>query len=107
MKEEVKNNRLYNTIHFIKMNIKKIDYIFYMAFPLIAMDIITRLFGHKIDFYNIFGFAANLFTISWTILFLSLSLYLKKKIGKYIYLTVNLFFLLMFLVNNIYYSMSN
>jgi len=107
MKEEVKNNRLYNTIHFIKMNIKKIDYIFYMAFPLIAMDIITRLFGHKIDFYNIFGFAANLFTISWTILFLSLSLYLKKKIGKYIYLTVNLFFLLMFLVNNIYYSMTN
>jgi len=107
MKKEKQNNFFYDTIKFIIVNIKQIDYIFYMSFPLIAMDFITRLFGHKIDYYFTFGTAPNLFTLSWIILFISISLLFKKKIGKYIYLTVNLFFLLMFLVNNIYYSMTN
>ena len=107
MKELKKNNIFYNTINFIMTNIKKADYLFYMAFPLIAMDLITRLFGYNIEFYEVFGTAPNLFTLAWIILFLTISVSLKKKIGKYIYLTVNLFFLIMFLVNNIYYSMTN
>ena len=117
MKKQKKHNYLYNIANFIILNVKKVNYIFYMALPLIVMDIITRLFGHNInfynilgqnkDFYNIFSFTPFFFTITYIILFLSLTLLLKKKIGKYIYLTINIIFLLVFLTNNIYYSMTN
>ena len=78
-----------------------------MILPLLSMDIITRLFGYNIDFYDITGISPNLFTISWIILFIGLSLNLKKKIGKKIYLFINIFFLIIFLINNVYYSMTN
>ena len=86
--------------------IKK-QYIFYMSFPLIAMDLITRIYGYNIDFYNITGISPNLFTLSWIFLFIGISLNTKKKIGKKIYLFTNILFLIIFLVNNIYYSMTN
>ena len=53
-----------------------------MALPLIAIDLITRTFGYNIDFYDITGISPNLFTITWIILFIGLSLNFKKKIGK-------------------------
>ena len=77
-----------------------------MILPLLSMDIITRLFGYNIDFYDITGISPNLFTISWIILFIGLSLSTKKKIGKKIYLLTNILFLIIFLVNNIYYNMT-
>ena len=96
-----------------KININKIKnfiinnkYIIFMAIPLIAMDIITRLFGSDINFYKIYRLPPNLFTISWVILFVGLSLGFKKKIGKRIYLITNIIFLLIFLTNNVYYSMT-
>jgi len=87
--------------------ILKKQYIFYMILPFIAMDLITRLFGYNIDFYEITEISPNLFTLSWIILFTGISLSLKKKIGKKIYLFTNIFFLIVFLVNNIYYSMTS
>jgi len=86
--------------------IKK-QYIFYMSFPLIAIDLITRIHGYNIDFYNITGISPNLFTLTWIFLFIGISLNTKKKIGKKIYLFTNILFLIIFLVNNIYYSMTN
>jgi len=99
--------KLFNLIKFIANFISEKKYIFYMAMPLIAMDLITRLFGYNIDFYSITGTAPNLFTICWIVFFLTLSVNFKKKIGKKIYLTINIFFLIIFLINNIYYSMTN
>ena len=96
-----------NIIKFITNFFIEKQYIFYMAFPLIAIDLITRIFGYNIDFYNITGISPNLFTISWIILFLGITLNVKKKIGKRIYLFINILFLIIFLVNNIYYSMTN
>ncbi|MBQ2873644.1 MAG: LTA synthase family protein [Bacilli bacterium] len=83
------------------------QHIFYMTLPLLAMDIITRLFGYNIDFYSIGGISPNLFTITWLILFIGLTLGTSKKIGKIIYLTINILFLIIFLVNNVYYSMTS
>ena len=82
-------------------------YIFYTSLPFITMDLITRIFGYNIDFYEINGISPNLFTLSWIILFIGISLSLKKKIGKKIYLFTNIFFLIIFLTNNIYYSMTS
>ena len=84
----------------------KYKYLLFLSLPLIAMDIITRLFGHDINFYGILSISPNLFTISWIILFIGISLGFKKKIGKYLYLFINVLFLITFLVNNVYYSMT-
>ena len=96
-----------------KININKIKnfiienkYIIFISIPLIAMDIITRLFGNDINFYKIYRLPPNLFTLSWITLFVGLSLGFKKKIGKRIYLITNIIFLLSFLTNNVYYSMT-
>ena len=84
----------------------KYKYLLFLSLPLIAMDIITRLFGHDINFYGILSISPNLFTISWIILFIGISLGFKKKIGKYLYLFINVLFLITFLVNNVYYYMT-
>ena len=84
----------------------KYRYVFILMLPFIAMDIITRIFGNDIHFYKIYRLAPNLFTISWVILFVGLTLSFKKKIGKRIYLIFSIIFLLMFLTNNVYYSMT-
>jgi len=99
--------KILTIIKFILNFLIEKQYIYYMSLPLIAMDLITRLFGYNIDFYSITGISPNLFTLTWLILFLGLSLSFKKKIGKKIYLIINIFFIIMFLVNNVYYSMTS
>ena len=86
--------------------IKDYKYIFFLALPFISMDIITRLFGRNINFYKLFSLSPNMFTITWIIFFLGLTLGFKKRIGKIIYLVINLIFLIVFLTNNVYYSMT-
>ena len=86
--------------------IYKYKYILIMTLPFIAMDITTRLFGNNINFYKIYRLAPNLFTLSWIILFIGLSLSFKKKVGKKIYLSTSILFLIIFLTNNVYYSMT-
>lgn len=101
------SERILKIFKYIINRIIESQHLFYMAIPLIAMDLITRAFGYNIDFYNIAEIAPNLFTFSWIILFLGLTISFKKKIGKKIYLFLNIFFLIMFLINNVYYSMTN
>ena len=84
----------------------KYKYILIMALPFIAMDVITRIFGNNINFYKIYRLAPNLFTLSWIILFIGLTLSFKKKVGKRIYLSISILFLIIFLTNNVYYSMT-
>ena len=98
---------LFNIIKYITNFILKYMYIFYMILPLLSMDLITRIFGYNIDFYELTGISPNLFTISYIFLFIGISLSLKKKIGKKIYLFINILFLILFLIHNIYYSMTN
>ena len=86
--------------------IEDYKYIFFLALPFISMDIITRLFGRNINFYKLFSLSPNMFTITWIVLFLGLTLGFKKRIGKIIYLVINLIFLIVFLTNNVYYSMT-
>ena len=93
-------------IDYIISFLYKYKYIFFLSLPFILMDIITRIFGHNIDFYSITKFTPNLFTITWIILFIGITLSFKKKIGKFIYLITNIIFLILFLINNVYYSMT-
>ena len=60
----------------------KYIYIIILTLPFIAMDIITRLFGKDIKFFTLFSFSPCLFTITWIILFVGITLSYKRKIGK-------------------------
>ena len=104
-----KNNlikKITNVIQKIASFLYKYKYVFILAIPFIALDLITRAFGKGIHFYKLYRIAPNIFTLSWIVLFLGLTLSLKKSIGKRIYLVFCLMFLTMFLVNNVYYSMT-
>ena len=90
----------------IKDFILKYIYILILILPFVAMDIITRLFGKGIKFYKISSLTPNLFTFTWIVLFVGLVLSYKKKIGKIIYLVIAILFLILFLTNNVYYSMT-
>ena len=93
-------------IDYIINFIYKYKYILFLSLPFIAMDIITRLFGRNISFYKLFKLTPNLFTLTWIIFFVGLTISFKKKIGKYIYLITNIIFLILFFANNVYYSMT-
>ena len=84
--------------------VKKYGYIFLIFLPLLLMDIIIRSFGNGTNLYKVWNIIPNLFTITWACLFIGISLSLKSKIGKWVYLGVNILFLIMFLTNGIYYS---
>lgn len=87
--------------------IKKYGYIFLIFLPFLLMDIIIRSFGNSTNLYKVWNIIPNLFTITWACLFIGISLSLKSKIGKSVYLGVNILFLIMFLTNGIYYSMTH
>ena len=87
--------------------VKKYGYIFLIFLPLLLMDIIIRSFGNGTNLYKVWNIIPNLFTITWACLFIGISLSLKSKIGKSVYLGVNILFLIMFLTNGIYYSMTH
>ena len=110
IKKKINKKTILKNIEKILKKVKdflyKYKYVFLLILPFLLMDIITRLLGNNISFYKIYRIAPNLFTISWIILFVGLTLSFKDKIGKIIYLFFNIIFLVLFLTNNIYYSMT-
>jgi len=94
------------SVSFIKNNLPTIVVFLWLSLPFIAMDLITRVFGLKIGFYKITNLPPNLFNLSWIILFIGLTLSLKKSIGKFIYLIIIITFTIIFFVNNVYYSIT-
>ena len=106
MKLKINKEAIVSILNKIKEFITKYNYVLILSLPFIAIDIITRIFGLNIDFYKIYKLPPNLFTLSWIILFIGLTLGFKKKIGKKIYLFFSVLSLILFLTNNVYYSMT-
>ena len=67
----IKFNSYLNKIK--KIMLKILPFIF-MALPLFTVDIITRIFGKKIDICGLGAFAPNAFTICWVVLILNFSI---------------------------------
>ena len=80
--------------------------IIFMSIPFIIIDLITRIMGHNIKFFSVYRLVPNLFTIIWITLFIGLSLCFKDKIGKVIYVCFGFISIIMFLVQNVYFSMT-
>ena len=106
-KKEVKKrtfkDKLKNIYSIIKSFIKKYYYILLLALPFILIDIFTR---YKVEFYGLLKPVPNIFTYLWIFFILSICLFSKKKIGKIIYILFFTLSLALYLVNNIYYSMT-
>ena len=83
--------------------IKKYYYVLILDIPFILIDLFTR---YKVEFYGLFKPVPNLFTILWIFLVLALSLFTKKRLGKIIYSIFFIISLVIYLVNNIYFSMT-
>ena len=90
----------------IKDNYKSYLYILWMALPFILMDVFIMMFGHAINYSNYHVMSTVFFTFTWLVLFIVFPLCFNSKIGKKIYLFFSILFLSMFLVNNVYYSMT-
>ena len=82
-------------------------HIIMLCVPFILMDVFTMLFIIKINYTNYKFYAPILFNICWIGLFVGLSLSFKKWIGKTIYILTNLLFMVIFMVNSVYYSIMN
>ena len=82
-------------------------HIIMLCVPFILMDIFTMLFITSINYTNYKIYAPILFNVCWIGLFVGLSLCFKKWIGKTIYILINLLFLTIFMVNNVYFSIMN
>lgn len=91
----------------IKLLLKNNYKIILITIPFLLTDIITRILGYKINFYSIEKLVPNLFTITWLILFLGISLSIERKKGKIMYIIFFVISFILFLVNNIYYSMTD
>ena len=91
----------------LKLLLKEYYYIIIMSIPFILIDLITRIIGIKIDFYGVHKLVPNLFTINWLILFIGISLSLKNNKGKILYTLLFIISFVLFITNNIYYSMTD
>lgn len=97
-------NKLLNKLKQIIIENKNIVF---LAIPFILIDIITRILGRKIHFFNILNPIPNLFTLVWMFLILGISINLNKKKGKITYTIFFILSLALFITNNIYYSMTD
>lgn len=78
-----------------------------LACPFILMDIIIRLFGSSISFYPIFSIVPRLFSLAYIILFVGISLNIKKKYSKPLYSILFFLFFILFFVQGVYYTTMN
>lgn len=81
-------------------------HIIYLAIPFIAMDLITRIHGYRIHFFPAYYAVPNIFTLVWIILFIGIVTSLKGIGGKILYWILFIFNFIMFLTQNIYYSLT-
>jgi len=85
----------------------KYIHLLYMTIPFFIMDLFTRYFGRKIDFFELDNMVPNLFTLIWIILILGICLSLKNRLRKFVYSGFIILSLIFFMVNNVYYSVTD
>ena len=91
----------------IKIFAQKYKHIIIIILPFILIDILTRILGYKIHFYGILRLVPILFTLSYILLGVGISLLLEKKKGKILYIILFIISFALFITNNIYYSMTD
>ena len=80
--------------------------IYFMTIPFILMDVFTYIFGNKISYSSYLVISPILFSLTWILLFVQVSLSFKKVWSKIVYSLFSFVGLFLFLLNNVYYSMT-
>ncbi len=85
--------------------LKKHKEIILVTMPLVLIYLFSTMLCLKVPYHFIKYYTPLLFTAAWLTLFLGVSLSLKKPFGKFIYIAVNLLFIIIFLTNGVYFSL--
>ena len=83
----------------------KIKETFILCIPFVLMHIFIAIISLNISYIYYNWLTPILFSISWIILFIGICLSFKQIIGKVLYVLINTIFLILYLVNGVYYSM--
>lgn len=101
-----KGKKLFNKImKYLKEHKKEIINSFILIMPFIIMDLFTRI-NNDINYYKFYKLTPNLFTTIYIILIYYITKCCKGKLGKIFYSIIFIFYFIIFIVNNIYYSMT-
>jgi len=101
--------KLVNADFFSKISkfFKEYFYILLLILPFVVIDLSTRIFSTSIGFLEFFHPVPIIFNIIWIGLFIGIVLSFKTKVSKILYLIFSILSIVIYLVNNIYYSMTN
>ena len=102
-----KKNKLINILKKAGLYISNHRQYIYPVIPFFLMDLITRLWAYKVDYYPAYYPVPNLFTILWIVLFMGIITSLKGKCSKIAYWIFFIISFALFLTNCIYYSMTS
>jgi phosphoglycerol transferase MdoB-like AlkP superfamily enzyme len=91
----------------IKKFISRYHYIIYIGLSFLILDFYLRLNNPGTGIARIISASPNLFTLSYILLFIGIILLLKPKLRKIIYIILISLFVLLFLVNIIYFGIFN
>ena len=98
-----KIKKLFSNIHkFMKR--KHIYSMLLFILIYVIMDISTRLFGKDIEFFDIWEIVPRFFSLGYIILFLGIAYSLKRKYALIANFIIFIPFLILFLVNNVYFD---
>lgn len=86
---------------------KNIYLMILFSIPFFIMDITTRLWAPEVTIYSLWTFSPRIFSLSYIILLIGLTFSINIKYNKILYITSYVLFLILFLVNGIYYSATN
>lgn len=101
--KKIKKSKVYKKV---SKFFNKYKHIILMSLPFVVMEIFTYLFGLDIVFNHYYIYATILFSLGWIVLLIGSSLSFKKVINRIIYLLSAIVVFIMFVVNNVYYSMT-
>ncbi len=88
----------------IKNFLNKHKHIIFMTLSFLILDFTLRYFTKSINFYSIYSWAPNLFTIIWVFLIIGICTSFKDKTCKIIYTMCFSVSLILFLTHSIYYA---
>ena len=87
--------------------LKKYANILIINIPFILMFIYIFIISLDVNYYAFNILSPILFGVTWIILFIGISINLKSSFGKVFYLILNIIFGILFMVNCLYYSITN
>ena len=88
----------------IKKFVVKYKYILLMCLPFVLIDLFTFVLGSSIDYVNYRFYVPLLFNFIYIGLFVGISINSNKIVSRVLYLIFGVLFIIMFLVNNVYFS---